>query len=203
MKLIDLLRAVESHSGTFQCRKIPDDAVTKQVEFHHKYDLPVAPEEDIPIGKLRDFYATFASLTLYHDPASNDAAFYIASPNQWGSLNEAFRPWLECVSEEDELLPDWIDDCIVIGEIPQSGNYLLMPRSGAKQGYIFEFEHDGFEFIEYASDIEQFVLQLLDPDASVLTGMASHMRFIEENDPTQWWIVEMRDNRGNLVHTRI
>jgi hypothetical protein len=77
-----------------------------------------------------------------------------------------------------------------------------MPLSGEKHGFVFEFEHDGFEFIERASDIESFVYQLLDPSGPVLTGMASHMRFIEGGDyATQWWITEMRDNRGNLVRT--
>lgn len=203
MKLSDLRSAVDAHSGTFHCTKFHDDAVTKDVGFGHKYAPPVAMAEEIAIEKLKDFYETFANLRLYHDPISDDAAFYIASPDEWASLDGYFRPWLDCVNErEEELLPTWIDDCIVIGEIPQSDNYLLMPCSGEKRGFIFEFEHDGFEFIECATDIEQFVLQLLDPSTSALTGMASHMRFVEgEDQSTQWWITAMQDNRGNVVRT--
>jgi len=77
-----------------------------------------------------------------------------------------------------------------------------MPLSGEKRGFVYEFEHDGFEFIECAPDIERFVYQVLDPSASALTAMACHMRFVEEEDyATQWWITEMRDNRGNVVRT--
>lgn len=203
MKLYNLQKAIDAHSGIFHCIKIHDDTVTKDVKFCHKYEPPVPLNNDIPIEKLKDFYETFANLLLYHDPLSGDAAFYIASPDQWALLEGYFRPWLEDLDDEEkEFLPYWIDNCIVIGEIPQSGNYLLMPIAGEKRGFVFEFEHDGFEFIEWASDIETFVYQLLDPDSSTLTKMASHMTFIESEDYTnQWWIAEMQDTRGNIIRT--
>lgn len=205
MNLDDLRKAVEHHSGTFHCAKINNDAVTKDVEFHHEFEPPVAIEVDIPIKKLADFYQTFANLTLYRDPSSGDAAFYIGSPDEWGALESDFRLWLEGLDgdEEEELLPPWIGDRVVIGEIPASGNYLLVPLSGEKRGFVFEFEHDGFEFIECAPDIEQFVYQLLDPSPTALMGIASHMRFVDGDDSSsQWWICEMRDNRGKVVSTR-
>jgi hypothetical protein len=200
-----LRRAVDTHSGVFHCISIDNDALTKSVSFRHEFDPPVAFGIEIPTEKLKDFYDTFGNLLLYHEPTSGDAAFYIASPVQWGSLEGYFRLWIEGLDEDEEieLLPSWIDNCIVIGEIPESGNYLLIPLSGEKRGFVFEFEHDGFEFIERAPDIEQFVHQLLDPDASALSRMASHMRFVENEDQsTQWWITEMRDSRGNIVRTQ-
>jgi len=152
MKLEELRKAIEAHSGTFHCTKIHEDSVTKEVEFHHEYDPPVPLSRNLPIAKLTDFYETFANLILYRDPSSGEAAFYIASPDEWDSLKSDFRPWIDD-DEEKELLPAWIDDCLVIGEIPMSGNYLLMPLSGEKRGVVFIFDHDGLEFIEHAVDI--------------------------------------------------
>jgi len=204
MELVDLRNAVDAHSGTFHCVEIRNKTATKEVKFIHVYDPPAEIMRDFPVPGLGDFYDTFGNLLLYHDPASDDAAFYIASPQEWDSLREEFEPWLDVPGEDEkeELLPDWINACIVLGEIPKSGNYLLMPLSGEKRGFVFEFEHDGFEFIELATSLEQFVLKTLHPDGSALTGMASHMRFIEgEDTSTQWWISEMRDNQGNIVST--
>lgn len=158
----------------------------------------------MPIAQLSDFYETFSNLLLYYDPVSDEAAIYIGSPDEWGSLKSDFLPWLDCLdeNEKEDALPSWIDDCLVIGVVPQSGNYLLVPLSGEKCGYMCEFEHDGFEFIELAPDIEKFIYQLLDPSASTLAEMASNMRFVEGEDyTTQWWIAEMHDNRGNTVQT--
>lgn len=200
MKLDDLRKAIESHSGTFICKKINEESASKEVEFHHKFDNPTNQTSDLPIEQLSDFYETFSNLLLYHDQVSDESAIYIGSPDEWDSLESDFLPWLDCLDED--ALPSWIDDCLVIGEVPQSGNYLLLPLSGEKRGYVFEFEHDGFEFIELAPDIEKFIYQLLDPSASTLAEMSSHMRFVEGGDYTiQWWIVEMHDNRGNAVQT--
>ena len=204
MQLTDLRKVIDAHSGTFHCVQIRNKSATKEVKFIHIHDDPSETQWNLPIPTLQDFYETFDNLVLYQDTMSEDAAFYIASPDKWNSLENDFRPWLDCVGvdEEEELLPNWINDCIVIGEIPKSGNYLLMPRTGEKSGFVFKFEHDGFEFVELAPNLEAFVLKALKPNESFLTEMASHMRFVENEDySTQWWIAEMRDNQGNVVNT--
>jgi methionine salvage enolase-phosphatase E1 len=119
-------------------------------------------------------------------------------------LNEAFSGWTDDLSEEEraEILPDWIERCLVIGETPHSGNYILMATDGDCAGQVFEFDHDGFEFTEKAGDLVDYVQGLLDPDSAALTEIASHMRFIGKHNGAQWWIVQMSDNRGNRVRTR-
>lgn len=203
MRLVEIQKLVNEHSGEFLCEQIHNESLTKLVAFKHRYDPPVSSSDDLDIGKLKEFYETFGNLLLYFDEKSGDAALYIASPDQWESLHDHFNGWIEDLDddESEELLPDWIDDCYVIGEIPQSGNYILVPKSGDKTGYVYEFEHDGFEFIELAKDIEQYIRKMLNLNASTLTNIASHMRFIEGNPETQWWIKELRDNNGNVVST--
>lgn len=204
MKRHDLLKAVETHHGSFFCTRINQPDETRTIPFRHQYTLPAARPNKLPLKQLEDFYDTFASLRLYHDAVSQDAAYYLASPAEWDGLASQFRLWLESLDEtEQDLKPAWTDNCLVLGEIPQSGNYLLMPLSGERCGFVFEFEHDGFEFIERASDLEQFVFQLLAPNPALLAGMASHMRFVDQNHAAaQWWIVEMRDNQGQVVRTQ-
>lgn len=55
------------------------------------------------------------------------------------------------------LLPEWLGDAVVLGEIPSSGNCFLYVYKGEQQGKVFEFEHDGFEFIEAGKDIATFL----------------------------------------------
>lgn len=198
MPVLESLRAaVQSHAGTFHCSEIHREANKKSVEFRHA-GLPPDPSADVPdIAGLQDFYSTFSQLTLYLDEASGDAAFHIAHPSQWPELDDEFRPWIEA----DDDLPEWIEDCLVIGEVPHSGNYLLVPTTGPEAGKVFEFEHDGFEFIELGTSLPDFVARSLDLDSARLTDMASHLRFIAPGEDKQWWIEEMKDNRGNSVRT--
>ena len=200
MKLVDLKRLVSEHTGGFYLRRAGGKCGTKCVSFKHVYNPPIQVDGVPDVGALKEFYETFGSLTLYVHKDSGDAAFYIASPDQWDELTECLRDWAD-LDDEPELLPDWLDNCIAIGEIPQSGNYLLVPTIGAMAGHISEFEHDGFEFIDHASNIKDFVIKMLKPDSAILTHMASHMAFIEGNPMVQWWIEEMRDNNGLIVKT--
>lgn len=201
--LESLYSEVHSHIGQFTCTEIHREENTKTVSFRHA-GSPPDPDVDVPdVQGLRDFYDTFAQLTLYLDEKSGDAAFFIASPSQWSELDSDFRPWLEGIEEdeEEEYLPDWIKDCLVIGEIPHSGNYLLVPTSGPDAGKVFEFEHDGFEFIELGQSLPEFVARTLDLDTSRLTAIASHVRFITPEENRQWWINELNDSRGNVIRT--
>jgi len=198
-----LLAAVQSHAGEFICEQIGEEGTTKVVQFRHIASPPndqSAP--DIP--GLKEFYATFGTLELYSDAESGESAYFIGSQAQWSELAGYFEPWLEGMDEDEraECVPPWINDCIVVGEIPSSGNYLLIPISGTGAGKVFEFEHDGFEFIELGSSLPSFILQTLSPDRRQLREMASHLRFITGDPHVQWWIREMRDNRGNVVTTK-
>ena len=156
MPLTELHRAVAEHTGAFHCERIHKPQQTKTVTFQHRIQPP-APLLDAPlpdVGRLPAFYATFGSVLLYHDADTGDAARYIAPPTEWAVLREAFEGWTEHLSDEerDDLLPDWVDHCLVIGETPHSGNYVLMATDSDCAGRVFEFDLDGFEFTEKGAD---------------------------------------------------
>lgn len=199
----DLRDAVLAHGGEFACRQIHGGQGKKTVRFNHVvgarpvgFDLPDMPG-------LAGFYGTFGSLTLYLDEESGESAFHLAEPAQWPALQADFLSWLDGMGEDEleECMPSPLDGCIVVGEIPGSGNYLLVSTSGPDAGKVYEFEHDGFEFIERGRSLADFVQRALTPGSRELTGMASHMRFIAKGNGSQWWVTEMRDNLGRVVAT--
>lgn len=206
MTLPDLHRAMAEHTGTFSCERIHKPQETKTVNFRHHIQPPAALGAPLPdVGQLHAFYATLGGVLLYHDADSGDAARYIAPPAEWAELQEAFNGWTEHLGDEEreDILPDWIDHCLVVGETPHSGNYILMATDGECAGQVFEFDHDGFEFTHMADDLVDYVQRLLHLDSQVLANIASHMRFIDKNTGAQWWILEMNDNRGHRVCTQV
>lgn len=191
------------HAGEFFCERIHDKKNTKVVNFAHVTTAPSDCSQIPAFGRLRDFYGTFGSVLFYFDENSGDAAKYLAPTSKWLELHGDFNDWIEDLdeAEREEILPDWIATCIVIGETPQSGNYILMVTEGSETGKVIEFDHDGFEFDEMAKDIVEYVEKLLKPSGSRLTDIASHMRFIEGDPMIQWWIREMKDNHGHWATT--
>lgn len=198
--LEELAKSVSSHTGQFHCVQIGNETNKKVATFRHCYTAP-SDTSVPPVPGLQEFYSTFGSLILYQEPETQEAAFHIASPSEWSEFDEYFRPWLNDLDEVSDLVPPWIDDCATVGEIPGSGNYLLIPLSGPESGKVFEFEHDGFEFIARADSLPDFVGRQLDLDTAQLTAMASHLRFVGDPPNAQWWIEELTDNRGNKVRT--
>jgi hypothetical protein len=94
MKLVELEEAVSNHSGVFQCTgRGGEKSISKIINFEHKYESPRSFSDVPDIGMLKEFYSTFSSLTLYHHKESEDAAFYIASPEEWDTLQEDFSGW--------------------------------------------------------------------------------------------------------------
>jgi len=206
MNIAELKEKLIRHVGVFYCEPRGGGNEVKEVDFKHIVTDPVSVIRIPDIKTLQDFYGTFGSLRLYADELSGDSAFYLAKTSEWSDLHEHYSGWLEIFDDEDpedleddDMIPDWVNNCLVFGEIPHSGNYLLMPLAGIKTGYVFEFEHDGFEFIEHAPNIESFLQQVIKPTESMLTDMASHMVFADENSDVQWWITEMKDNFGHTM----
>lgn len=205
MKLIDLEKAVREHAGEFLCERIHDEKTTKIVSFSHVVGAPEDVTNIPSVGRLRDFYETFGRILFYYDEISGDAARRLAPSSEWAELHADFSDWIDPLDEGErlEVLPEWIDTCLVIGETPRSGNYILFVTTGSEAGRVFEFDHDGYEFTDEAADVVEYVEKLLKPNGSKLTDIASHMRFIEEDSMAQWWIRELRDNTGHVVTTLV
>ena len=198
-----LYHAIDAHNGTFLCEALDDANITRTIDFRHRL-APALGIEGVPdLAGLRDFYRQFGGVLFYGDEDSGEAAVRLAAPSEWALLRSGFDGWTEDMAEDEreEYLPEWADDALVVGEEPRTGNYLLIPTHGADAGKVFLFDHDGFEFTEQAPDLLGYAWKQLDPDDSALLAMATHLRFISDATPHQWWIRELRDNRGNLART--
>lgn len=199
----DLRQAISAHTGTFRCEALDDATITRDIVFRHRI-FPVQAHPELPaLPGLREFHAAIGGVLFYADEDSGEAALLLAPPSDWPALRAAFDGWTDGMDADEraEYLPEWADAALVIGEEPDTGNYLLMPTAGDEAGQVFLFDHDGFEFIEQAPDILSLAWKQLDPDDRALLMIATHMRFISDATPHQWWIRELRDNRGNVART--
>lgn len=203
MNAIELAHAIAAHAGQFHCHGIHAEDRKKVVDFAHVLAPGIDASQLPSHGGLAGFYTAIGSVVFYRDARSDEAALHIAAPADWPRLRAELDGWFAHMEqdERDEYLPGWLATCLVIGEFPATGNYVLMVCEGGDAGRIVEFDHDGFEFVEQEDDLVAYAWKQLDPDATRLLQFASHLRFVDEGEDQQWWIEEMRDNRGNTVRT--
>ncbi len=203
MKPEALVTAIQTHSGEFLCTEIHCER-RKTVHFKHVMTPPKKSKAAPDLGKLREFYKALGSVRFYYDQESGDSAKYLGTVDEWEELKDNFNDWVEDLDEEEreDIVPSWVDSCLVVGETPHSGNYILVVGEGEERGHVYEFDHDGFEFTHEANDVIEYASKLLKPDNSVLTRIASHMRFATGDRLVQWWIEELRDSDGHVAYTK-
>ena len=212
MKFESLTQLLKSTDGVFFCEQIHNNLNTKTIPIQHLSDPGLTTEqiEELEpvlghIVGLVNFYKLYGGLRLFYDHDSGDSAYYVAPPSEWHNLKENFSLWIKDLDEEEqkELLPSWIHNYYVIGEIPQTGNYLLLPVDGDEAGSIYEFEHDGFEFIKLSSNFSSFIDYISTLDSRKLSNIASSMCFMDmENPMIQWWIKEYRGSGNEVIKTK-
>lgn len=191
-------KLLENDSSVFHCKEISDPSNVKSIPIHHQAGSGLNTEEikqlSSELGHIRglcDFYQRYSDVNLFQDPVSGDTAYYIASPERWSRLKQEFAPWIEGVdpNDDEDLLPTWIDSYCVVGERPGTGNYYLLPTEGESSGCVFEFEHDGFDFIQLSEDFPSFVDYLVTVDEDQLENIASAARFMDPDSPMTQWII--------------
>jgi len=145
--------------------------------------------EDSQLAKL---YSKYGSLRLYCDSIGDASAFYIARPSEWVKLFFEFQQWMEGLNREEreEFVPRWVDQGVVFGEVPNSGNYFLMAMTGDESGRVYEFEHDGFEFIERGADLSAFLEYLSVVDEGLIQDILTHTRYSDGESDIQWLVNE-------------
>lgn len=197
MSFDTLEQLLESRDQFFTCVPAGNDRKDKCLKAPISHEVTNALTSD-EIKQLEDvigyhdqlfeLFRSYGSVRLFCDANSGDSAYYIAHPDEWEELYQDFRIWLEELdgSEYEELVPSWIGDAVVLGEIPSSGNYFLFLTKGIGKGKVFEFEHDGFQFIEVSKDVVTFVDRIATVTEELIENLQSHTRFSDGETKIQW-----------------
>ena len=120
------------------------------VKVTHEINPPPSPDEFAKLAELpkqvseqlEDFYRERNGFTLYQDTLFEAAGIRVFQINEWEEKATEMREWYEDLSAEEDV--DSVIDGLVIGEVPQSGNYFVMPRRGLQIGKVFYVDQDGW-----------------------------------------------------------
>lgn len=198
----ELRKFVETPNPRFLCRDTgwPEPGPERWVASL-SHELP-GPATEPELKALREggvpedfieFYSQHNGAVLYRDSIKNHAGFhatgiYLAPVSEWPLLGSYAQEWIDSLdaAERQELVPEWTEDAIVFGEAPNSGNYFILAMSGEKRGRIFYFDHDGFEFEEYAENLPQFFSKVTYRPAEQLHSLGCYVRYTDGVSDTQW-----------------
>lgn len=162
------------------------------------------PADDSDVQNIRDrlkdrslefveFYTKYGGID-FHRECENGASTLCVHPVQsWGDLQSEMAEWFEMMDEDelDECGIDWLENCVVFAEVPNSGNYFLMPLTGAKEGEVIYQEHDGMEPEEYANSFNEFLIKFLSQPAKQVEHLGCYTRYSDGKTKNQWMPVEI------------
>lgn len=199
LKKLEMLLSVKSQY--LVCYPAGGRAVDKEAVYkariHHEVSPAIDPEQvknlEAALGAKNDLVALlskYGSVRLYCDEFSNTSGFYIANPEEWEQLAEEMQDWIDQLSDDEKnnIVPEWLDDALVFGERPESGNlYLLLAGNENKEcGAVFEFDHDGFEFVKVANSVQEFIDSFCDTGEQLIDLLKSYARFSDGQTEIQW-----------------
>jgi hypothetical protein len=144
-------------------------------------------------GGIADFYARHDGATLYANRRSKTAGIRLFPISMW---DKATRRFNKDRTSQAEDLDDWGRrqralpnlDGVVIGEIPRSGNYLIVRLSGKHRGGIFYANHDdsGSACKPLARNFAALLDRIAADPAKFLCDMGGYTRFSDGKTDTQW-----------------
>jgi hypothetical protein len=200
MNLTAIKGFLSRENPRFICRAGPGDDAGEPYVAHLEHRV-TPPESDcsvvasVGLDDLTAFYGEFGSVRLYCDTNSSSSAFYLASPPEWDQLKKEFLRWIRMLGTDDRnQLPDWVENCVVFGEIPETGHYLMTPVEGSDSGKVYRFEHEGFLFEEIAADLGGFLDAITTPTEDLFRKIRTHTCYSDGETATQWLVVAYEDD---------
>ena len=135
-----------------------------------------------------EFFAKHNSARFHVQPTSGASSLAVYAPEAWNDLKAEMLQWFEMMDEDEleETGIDWLNECVVFAEIPESGNYFVMALSGEKEGKIIYSDHDGLESEIYANSFNEFLIKFLSSPASQIYHLGCYTRYSDNKTDIQW-----------------
>lgn len=153
---------IKQPNPRFICQSKANQDERATIPLKHSLNTP-ASETDLDdlVGMpatLIDFYAKHDGCRLYASHDGETSAVYLATLDDWAVLGEEFL--IELENLDPKQIPEWIDETVVIGEVPESGNVFLISLAEENEGSITYFDKTRASFIPFAKDFESFLKRL-------------------------------------------
>lgn len=135
--------------------------------------------------QLRSLIALHDGLKLYCDPNSESAGFEVFPVAEWAQRGHEMRGWY---GEDDVnvVLPDWFNQGIVFGQVPESANYFVLGIRGNDAGKIFYFDHDDFHVSALFNDFQTLVDELIRDPVQFLIERGCYTIYFDGKTKQQW-----------------
>jgi hypothetical protein len=130
---------------------------------------------------------------MFHEESETGTAFLAVHPfDAWEKLTADMAEWYDMVDEDEleETEIDWLEDGVSFAEVPSSGNYFVLARSGVHKGKVLYADHDGLEAEVYAESFNEFLIKFLSSPAEQIEHLGCYTRYSDGKTNRQWIPVE-------------
>ena len=152
----------------------------------------VLKEVEVIIGEISpdlvEFYRKYNGAFFHADKNNLSIALQLHPVNKWDELKSEMMDWYDMVDEDllDEIDTDWLDDCVVFGEVPSSANYFVLVCNGANKGKVIYSDHEVAEPEVYANSFNEFLVKYLSNPVDEMMNLGCFTRYFSGNNNIQW-----------------
>lgn len=179
---------IKQPNPRFICQSVKDPDERNVIPLKHNLNTPASEldlEDLVGMPKaLIDFYAKHNGCRLYTTLDGQSSAIYLATLDDWAVLGEEFLDELEHL--DPNKVPDWIDDTVAIGEVPDSGNTFLISLAEENEGSITYFDKTKSSFTPFAKDFESFLKRLASNPIKLLKDLGIQTSFGQNQTPDHY-----------------
>jgi len=193
---------VSAPTPCFLCSRFDEakTAATWTAPLRHRLGEP-APTENIELLTENDyphdfveFFSIHDGATLYEDAVEHSTfdyrtvGIFVGSTEDWSVLTDSLGEWLSANVDDEKIpsCPEWIADAIAFAEVPNSSNYFLLVLEGEYRGRIYYFDHDNFEFIAYADNLEDFFRRATGSPVQALKELGNFAVYSDGKTSVEW-----------------
>lgn len=135
---------------------------------------------------LVEFFKLHDGVRLYCDTNSDAAGIEFFPVEQWPAEKLELHSSAMAMGFDEADMPEWYNSGAVFGEIPHSGNYLLIDSGGDTAGQVFYFDHDDFRTEPIAMSFDELLAAIVRDPPGFLYECGCYARYSDSRTDIQW-----------------
>lgn len=137
---------------------------------------------------LVEFFRKHNGALFHADSENLSAGIHLHPIEEWDELRSDMMEWYDMMDEDvlDEINTDWLEDCIVFGEVPSSANYFVLVVNGVHKGKVIYSDHEVAEQDVYTNSFNELLTKYLSDPVGEIMSLGCFTRYDDGKTNIQW-----------------
>lgn len=180
--------------GFLCCPAGGSDGTHFRASVYHRLGRPASKKElvglEVSLGyaseQIVELYCLWNGMILFCDSKSDAAGIELFPISEFSSRSAEMRSSMEAFGFDPDRLPSWVQTGVAIGQVPDSGNFLVIGTEKETAGSVFYADHEGVGAEPIAKNLKSMFDLLLKEPAQFLMELGCFTRYADGATNKQW-----------------